>query len=352
MGVDVGGVALANPLICGAGEHLITAGGVKAAIAAGAGAVVVKSANESDAARRQLGHTDYALVDTDWARLAWDFDPPAGASLLNRSGLYPGTFEEWLELVAGLVAEQSGSVVVPSIIPANYERAVDLAVETVARTGCAALEINVGAPHAGEATPGAITLEREAIRVQELTSTIVEAIPVPIWLKLTGQSDDVAGLAAAAFAGGADAVTLMGRFMAMLPDVDTQAPVLGTMAAYGGGWALPLTCRWLALTRERVGADRCLVATNGARTGLDIVRFLLAGATAVQLNSAVLTGGFDVIIRALSELDDYLVARGDTAGGIVGRAADRLGGYTDQPYDPDRWRDFVPSAARVPPDLA
>ena len=154
------------------------------------------------------------------------------------------------------------------------------------------------------------------------------------------------GLAVAAFDGGADAVTLMGRFMAMLPDLDTQAPALGTMAAFGGGWALPLTCRWLALTRARVGPDRSLIATNGARNGRDVARFLLAGASAVQLNTAVFTGGFGVIGRAVAELGEYLDQRGERAVDIVGRAADRLGAYTDQPIDEHRWERFVPPAAR------
>jgi dihydroorotate dehydrogenase len=216
----------------------------------------------------------------------------------------------------------------------------------VATTGCRVLEVNIGAPHGREAPPGAIALESDVERVGELVAAVRAVVGVPLWLKLTGQSDDVAGLAVAAFGAGADAVTLMGRFMAMLPDLDAQAPALGTMAAFGGGWALPLTCRWLALTRARVGPDRSLIATNGARTGHDVARFLLAGASAVQLGSAVFTGGFDVIGRAVAELGEYLERRGERATDIVGRAADRLGAYTDQPADEHRWARFVPPEAR------
>ena len=46
---------------------------------------------------------------------------------------------------------------------------------------------------------------------------------------------------------------MMGRFMALVPDLDTLAPVLGTSGAYGGGWALPIVCRFLALSRRAVG---------------------------------------------------------------------------------------------------
>lgn len=352
LAVEVGGVRLANPVICGSGEHLIEVGGIRRAMAAGAGAVVVKSANESEAARRQLAHTDYVLLDSSWRQLDWDFEPPPDASLLNRSGLYPGTFEDWLVLVTELVAESTGpdgsSVVVPSIIPGDYERAVELCRRTVGETGCRVIEVNAGAPHGREGAAGTIALETGADRLRNLVATIRAAVDVPLWIKLTGQSDDVVALAEAATDGGADAVTLMGRYMAMLPDVDTQAPVLATMGAFGGPWALPLTCRWLALTRQRLGPDATLIATNGARTGLDVARFLLAGATAVQMNSAVFAGGYDTITATVAELDRYLAEHDDTATAIVGRAADRLEAYTDQPADPGRWQRFVPPEGRPP----
>src|SRR5262249_55070251 len=127
---------------------------------------------------------------------------------------------------------------------------------------------------------------------------------------------------------------------------DTQAPALGTMAAFGGGWALPLTCRWLALTRARVGPHRSLIATNGARNGLDVARFLLAGASAVQLNSAVFTAGFAVTERSIAEWGASLDGRGQRACDIVGRAADRVGAYADQPIDEHRWERFVPPESR------
>ena len=346
LAVDVGGVELANPVICGSGEHVITPAGVRAAVAAGAGAVMIKSANESEAARRQLAHTDYELYDARWQKLAWDGAPPADASLLNRSGLYPGSFDSWLAMAAELVAEQGSSVVIPSLIPADRDRAVELAAQIVEVTGCSALEVNTGAPHGREASPGAITLETKAAGVEQQVSAIRDVVDVPLWIKLTGQSEDVSDLVAGAFDGGADAVTVMGRFMAMLPDLETQAPAMGTVAAYGGGWALPLTCRWLALSRAKVGPTRSLLATNGARNGLDVARFLLAGATAVQMTSAVLTGGFGVIDSAIKELDDYLALRNEWAVDIVGRAADRLTSYTDQPADPHYWERFVPSEAR------
>ena len=95
--VQIGGIQLENPLIAGAGEHTIEAAGVGAALEAGAGAVVVKSGNESATARAQLDQSDYLLLDSHWRPLPWSFDAPRDASLFCRSGLSPLELEDWLE---------------------------------------------------------------------------------------------------------------------------------------------------------------------------------------------------------------------------------------------------------------
>src|SRR6187399_3045192 len=92
--VSVGAIDLKSPLICGSGEHLMYAQGIRHALAAGAAAVVSKSTNESEAARRQLDRTDYVLLDSEWRSVPWDFSPPADASLLCRSGLAQQPFDE------------------------------------------------------------------------------------------------------------------------------------------------------------------------------------------------------------------------------------------------------------------
>ena len=339
--VDVGGLWLANPIIAGSGEHMIEAAGVSAALAAGSGAAVVKSANENPSAARQLGHTDYAMFDSSWRRLAWDESPPSDASLFNRSGLQPLGLDRWIEQTATLIADNEAPVL-PSVIPGDLDSLPGLVQRIAAETECAGFELNIGAPHGAEAADGALSLERDEKRIGEIVAAVRGVLDVPLWVKITGQSDGVPQMASAAFSAGADAVTLITRHMAMLPDLETQSPTMGTVVAYGGGWALPITCRWLALTRQLVGPDKTLIGTHGARTGGDVARMLLAGATAVQMTSAVFTGGYRTLADAVVELDAYLESRGQTAADIVGRAADRLTGYTDQPFDADAWRRFIP----------
>lgn len=342
LSVEVGGLRLKNPVIAGSGEHLIDAAGLRAAVDAGAGAVVMKSTNESTAAKEQLDRTDYVLLDAEWRPLPWNYDPPPEASLLSRSGLSPLAFDDWLALLRNTdaYARDRDCLVVASLIPADLETGVDL-VRRMVGAGARVIELNIGAPHGGEAAPGAIALERDTERVRAMTEAVRTVAPGPLWVKLTGQSEDVAGLAAAAVAGGADAVGLMGRYMALLPDPDTMAPVLATRAAIGGGWALPLTCHWLAAARARLGRDAALIGTNGARSGLDVVRMVLAGARAVQMTSAVMAGGPAVLQNAVDSVAKYVAEKDVLLSDIVGRAADRVESYADQPLRPDIWRTFV-----------
>ena len=345
--VRIGGIALPNPVIIGSGDHVMTEGALRAALSSGAGAVVAKSINESAAAKRQLDGSDHVLLNSRWNPIPWDFNPPADAMLFGRSGLHHAASADWIDTVARLDREAalSGRFVIGSIILADLDAACDLA-RAMQAAGIRVLELNIGAPHGDEAVPGAIVQERAAHRVRDITARLRAAIAMPLWIKLTGQSEDVAALALAARDGGADAVIVMGRFMALVPDIETRAPMLGTAGAIGGAWSLALTCRWLAQARKRVGRDFPLLGTNGARSGLDVVRFLLAGARAVEMTSAVMAGGFDVARQAVRDIDDYLARTGGSVEDLIGLAADRQLAYGAQPDRPGYWREFVPPESR------
>ncbi|HEY5299311.1 MAG TPA: dihydroorotate dehydrogenase [Acetobacteraceae bacterium] len=326
----IGGFALPNPVICGSGEPVMTEAGVRAALAAGAAGVIAKSVNEQAAAARQLDRADYAFLD--------------GGSLFNRSGLSQRDAREWFAAIAAIDrdAARSGRFVAASIVLGGADGAEQLAGFARA-AGLRVFELNVGAPHAAEAAAGAIAQETEPARLRALVARVRAAtVGMQLWVKLTGLSANLPALTVAASEGGADAVVMMGRFMAMLPDLDTLAPVLGTSAAYGGGWALPIVCRFLALSRGATKAQVPLLGTNGARGGADVARMALAGAAATEMVSVVMHEGFGGLARTLAELDALLAARDVRFEALIGRAADALASYGAQPETPGRWRRFVP----------
>jgi dihydroorotate dehydrogenase len=343
MTVRIGNLEFRNPVICGSGEQVMTAAGIRAAIAAGAAAVIAKSTNESDAAREQLDGTDYAKLSSDLDILSWDQKHRSSDYLFCRSGLAPVDPKTWLVEIAQLDQEAatSGAYVAASIIPADFDRAIKLA-EFASRQGIRIIEINIGAPHGTEAAEGAIMVEKDSDRVRFGVQKLRSVVSGALWIKLTGNSDNIADLALAAKDGGADAVVMMGRAIAFLPDLDSMEPLLGTNAGYGGNWALPLTCRWLAASRRLLGSETPLIGTNGVRTGLDVARMMLSGADAIEMTSAIITGGFGVITDTINELEEYLTSKQCAAVDIVGVAADKLSSYGDQISRPGYWKNFVP----------
>ncbi len=344
----IGSLHLVNPLICGSGEPVMTEAGIRAALEAGVAGVISKSVNENPAGGRQLDAADYARVDSDGRPVAWDAQ---GKALFCRSGLSQRGAAEWFGAVAQIDREVAaeGRFVAGSIVLGSADGAVALAT-AAAEAGLRVFELNVGAPHASEATPGAIMLETDPTSLRTLVARVRTAIPnLALWVKLTGLSTNLPALAVAAREGGADAVVMMGRFMGFLPDLDTMKPVLGSSGAYSGPWALPIVCRFLALSRRAVGPNVPLLGTNGIRAGEDVARMALAGASAVEALSVVMLEGFGALRRIITELDTLLAARRLCFSDLVGKAADQLRSYAEQPIRPGHWERFVPSEARLPP---
>jgi dihydroorotate dehydrogenase len=316
LSTTVAGLELKNPVIAGSSEATATPKQIRACLDAGAAAVVAKSVNESPAAHANLRAAEYVLLDD-----ALNPRPLGPAqrtdSLFCRSGLLEVEIAEWAGTLAALDREAAGqgAYVVPSLIVADLDRAAEAAA-TFERAGLRWLELNVGAPHASEAAEG-IGAGVELVR------RIRTAVSLPLTVKLAAGDS-----AAEALAAGADAVCIATRAMGFVPDLKTRRPVLGTFAAVGGAWALPLTLHHVAKTHT-MHPEASIVATNGARDGFDVARLLLAGASAVALASAVLTDGPAALARAIDELKEYCEQQGADVRELIGEAARHVQTYEE-----------------------
>jgi len=341
LATTIGRVTLKNPLIAGSAEHLIEVDGIRRALKAGVGAVVVKSINESESARDQLQRAEYLLLDEHWNPVEWGPNAPASAYVACRSGLTPQSFEQWLEQTVRMDQEARtyDSYAVASVILSKLDTTVQM-VRQIEQAGLRILELNIGTPYASQ-TQGAVATELDPRNVSAIVSTLRSAVSLPLWVKITGQSERVPDLAAAAFAAGGDAVVMAGRSLGLIPDIETLEPMLGTTLGVGGYWNLPMTCQWLALSRAKIGADKPLIATNGAQTGLDIARMMLAGASAVEMSSPVMIRGAATLSRALAEFEAYLKRKDLKAADLIGVAADRRSTFPQRPLRTDNWKKYV-----------
>lgn len=330
LSTDLGRISLKNPLICASSEFTMTVEGMRAALKAGAGAVIAKSINESPAAARQLDIADYVLLDSNWQIAAWD-DQPADVSLFCRSGLAQTPLDQWLEILARMDHEAraqdayvAGSITVADAAPAAR---IAAAMEAV---GLRWIELNLSAPHGREAANGAVRQVADSENVYEYVRQLRAATSATLTVKLTAQTADPLALAGQALRAGADMLVLMGRFPGFVPDIETCRPLLGSAGAIGGRWALPLTLYWISKCYKAMPAGVPLIATNGVRTGEDVIRALLSGARAVEIASAVLVRGPSVFAEMLTGIIAWSERKGlRRLAEIVGGAADAAASYSE-----------------------
>jgi dihydroorotate dehydrogenase len=333
LSVQLGKIRLKNPLICASCEFTMTAAGIKAALDAGAGAVIAKSVNESPEAARQLSQAEYVLLNDDWQVISWDDKNGQDASLFCRSGMAQSPLDEWLRMLVELdgYARSKDSYVVGSITVAAVEPAAEIAARMEA-AGLRWIELNLSAPHGREAAGGAVRQITASDVVAEYVRRVRRVVRAPLAVKLTAQTDDPVDLAKVAIAEGADMLVLMGRTPGFMPDIETQKPVLGSSAAIGGRWALPATLYWISKCWRNLSREVPIIGTNGARYADDVVRFLLSGARAVEMASVVMTNGPQVFRSMISDLEQYCERKKLTRlEEIIGRAADAAASYAELP---------------------
>jgi dihydroorotate dehydrogenase (NAD+) catalytic subunit len=331
LSADLGRITLKNALICASSEFTMTAAGIKAALDAGAAAVVAKSVNESPAAARQLDTADYVLLDRNWNIVPWEKANPEHDSLFCRSGLAKTPLKEWLKLLAELdqYAWTKNSYVLGSITVADAAPAAEIAAQMEA-AGLRWIELNLSAPHGREAS--AVRQITASAIVGDYVRQVRQATGLPLAVKLTAQSEDVVALAKEAVANGADMLVMIGRSPGFLPDIETYQPVLGSWGAIGVRWSLPTSLYWVSKCWLALPREVPLIGTNGARCADDAIRFLLSGARAVEFASLVLTQGPRVFTEMLESLLNYGKRKNiSRLSELVGKAADSSKSYQSLP---------------------
>ncbi|HUF14127.1 MAG TPA: dihydroorotate dehydrogenase [Longimicrobiales bacterium] len=185
-----------------------------------------------------------------------------------------------------------------------------------AEQGFVAFEVNVSCPNVKEG--GALFSAREDT-LAEVIAAARAATRRPIVAKLAPNVPDIGRMAEVAVAAGADGLTLSNTFPGLLFDPATRRPLLGAGAGGVSGPALlPMGVHAVWQARRRV--DVPIIGSGGVRTGADVVQYLLAGASLVQIGTASFADP-RAAPRVLSELTRYCVRhRIPDLAGLVGSA--------------------------------
>jgi dihydroorotate dehydrogenase (NAD+) catalytic subunit len=172
--------------------------------------------------------------------------------------------------------------------------------------GIAAYELNVSCPNV---TAGGIEFGHDPGQLERLTALCRTRTSRPVWVKLSPNAPDLMGTARAAIAGGAEALSLINTFRAMAIDAERRRPVLATICGGLSGPAIkPLALRMVWEVHKALPKVP-LVGIGGIETGRDAVEFLLAGASAVQVGTAIFRDPA-APLRILAEIEQFCAGRG------------------------------------------
>lgn len=174
-----------------------------------------------------------------------------------------------------------GAPIIVSIAGRTHDEFVQLAAQLDREPGIAALELNVSCPNVS----GGVDFGTDADACRRLAAGVRNACGLPILAKLTPNVTRIADIAAGAADGGADAVSLINTVLGMAIDWRRRRPILGNVVGGLSGPAIkPIALRCVYQVARAVRIP--VVGIGGIATLDDVLEFLVAGASAVQIGTA------------------------------------------------------------------
>jgi dihydroorotate dehydrogenase (NAD+) catalytic subunit len=178
-----------------------------------------------------------------------------------------------------------------------------------------ALELNLSCPHAEKYGS---ELGRYPDLVESVTGAVKAASSVPVWVKLTPNTADILELGLAAQRGGADAVVAINTLKAMAIDIETGYPILGNLFGGLSGRAIkPVAVRAVYDLASRLEIP--VIGVGGISSWEDAVEMIMAGASAIQVGTALLQG-YGIFEEIASGLSAYLERKSITLDELCGMA--------------------------------
>jgi dihydroorotate dehydrogenase (NAD+) catalytic subunit len=163
-----------------------------------------------------------------------------------------------------------------------------------------AIELNLSCPNV---STGCMLIGSDARQLGQLIREVRQVTDKPLWAKLTPNVTSISSMAAAAQEAGADAVVLINTLLGMAVDWRSRRPVLRNNTGGLSGPAIkPVALRMVSEVYQAVSIP--IIGVGGIMSGEDVLEFIVAGASAVQIGTASLISpcaGVE-ISRQLSEL--------------------------------------------------
>jgi dihydroorotate dehydrogenase (NAD+) catalytic subunit len=265
LGVSVAGIALKNPIIAASGtfgygiefEDIVNLHKL--------GGFVVKGLSREPMA----GNPPPRLYET-------------AAGMLNAIGLQNIGARAFVDEKLPKLKQIQDTVVFANVFGytrEDYELTVEILNEG---EGIAAYELNVSCPNTAH---GGIQFGSDPRSLDEVVATVKRISRRPLIVKLSPNVTSIAQMARIAQDAGADALSLINTFVAMAIDAESRKPRIANVTAGLSGPAIkPIALRMVYDAAKAVNIP--IIGIGGISTAEDIVEFMLAGATAVQIGTA------------------------------------------------------------------
>nr|WP_306267195.1 dihydroorotate dehydrogenase [Pararhizobium sp. IMCC3301] len=220
-------------------------------------------------------------------------------SMLNSIGIPSKGLDAFKANVIPFYADYDAPLII-SISAGSADEFASLC-RDVSVPGVAAIEVNISCPNIEE--------DGKAFAMRPSTTEMVikklrDATDLPLWAKLTPNTGETTEVAKAAEAAGADALVVSNTLLAMAIDIETRKPKLGNlMGGLSGPAFKPIALRMAYQCAKSV--DIPVIGCGGISTTEDIIEYLIAGASAVQIGTATFIEP-GIMVRMIGELSAYL----------------------------------------------
>ena len=293
--IELFGIRFENPLILASGINDKVPEQWIRAHEEGAGGIVTKSIGIEP----RKGYDNPTIVEL-----------PFG--LINAMGLPNPGWKGFLEMIEGYTFDFP---LIVSIFGGTAEEFAFLA-EKLGDVADA-FELNLSCPHA---KGYGMEIGQKPENVYEVVRAVKDATDKPVIAKLTPNTDDITKLGLAAEKAGADAVSAINTLKAIAIDVYARKPVLSNkVGGYSGPGVKPVALR--AVYDLARTLDIPIIGIGGITTWQDAVEFLLAGASALQIGTAVSLRGWKVFREINGGIERYLAEEGfSSVKDIIGLA--------------------------------
>jgi len=285
--MHIAGLNLRNPTMLAAGILGMTGLSLRKVWNAGAGAVVTKSISFQP----RLGYRNPTIVDV-------------GYGFLNAMGIpNPGVYEYVEE--AKIAISEGELVIIASLYgkaPLEFAKMARI-VETA---GVNAVELNLSCPHVKF---GGMEIGTNPNIIDKIVKTVKKNINIPVFTKLTPNISDIKAIARTAEDAGSDGIVAINTVKAMAIDVETGRPFLSNK--YGGlsGPAIkPIALRCVYEIAQSVNIP--VIGCGGITDWKDAIEFFLAGASAIQIGTAIAYKDVNIFGEIIKGIICYLKRKG------------------------------------------